>query len=120
MPPEANDAACILDMLRAARGALGALRSVTFEQYLANEEMRLAHERRLEIMGEAARQISVALREKHPEIPWRGIIAQRNVLIHAYATIQSNLVWQLAESHLPALVPQLEEILRELGFEKDI
>ena len=115
MSPETCDAASVLDMLKAARGALTTLRSVTLEQYRANEDLRLAVERRLEILGEAARSVSDALRERHPEIPWRGIIGQRNVLIHAYATIQDQVVWRLAESHLPVLIPMLEALLRELG-----
>jgi uncharacterized protein with HEPN domain len=115
MQPEARDPVWITDMLNAARGALHALRSVSLEEYRVQENLRLAVERRLEIMGEAARHVSDALRERHPEIPWRGIVGQRNVLIHAYATIQDDLVWRLAEVQLPALIPMLETVLRELG-----
>ena len=115
MLPEARDAACVLDMLHAARGALRSLQSVSVEQYRANEDLRLAVERRLEILGEAAHGVSVALRERYPGIPWRAIIGQRNLLIHAYAAVQDELIWRLSESHLPALVASLEAVLRDLG-----
>jgi len=115
MPAETRDAACVQDMLKAARGSLAALRSVSMEHYQADENLRLAVERRLEILGEAARNVSQSLRERHPEIPWRGIIAQRNILIHAYAAIQDQIVWRLSETHLPTIIPALEAVLRELG-----
>jgi uncharacterized protein with HEPN domain len=44
-------------------------------------------ERNIEIIGEAARRISDDLKQEYPEIPWRKIITQRNVLIHDYDDI---------------------------------
>jgi predicted nucleotidyltransferase len=47
----------------------------------------------------------------HPEIPWRKIIAQRNVLAHEYGEVEPSLVWVLVTDHLPRLVAQLEPLL---------
>ena len=114
MQPEARDPACIADMLNAARGIARALDGVPLERYQTDEDLRHAVERKLEIMGEAARRVSDSLREKHPEIPWRAIIGQRNVLIHGYDEIDDTRVWRLAAEHIPRTVGQLEKVAQEL------
>ena len=62
--------------------------------------LRAAVERNIEIIGEAARRISEELKQEHPEIPWRKIIAQRNVLIHEYDDIDYKQIWEVATFHL--------------------
>jgi len=77
MRPEADDnAAHIADMLRYAREVAKRVKSSTFEEFLSNSDVRLATERRIEIIGEAARRVSEDFRADHPHIPWRPIIAQ--------------------------------------------
>lgn len=110
MPPE-RDPAYLWDMLNAARGVVSSLQGLVYEQYLSDENLRLATERRIEIIGEAARRISPAFKDAHPEIPWRPIVDQRNVLIHAYDEIADERVWQLAKHHIPDLIEQLEILL---------
>jgi uncharacterized protein with HEPN domain len=83
---------------------------MTFTQYAADENLRLATERRIEIIGEAARRISPEFKEAHPEIPWRLIIDQRNVLIHAYGEIDNERIWGLAQQDIPQLLQQLEKL----------
>lgn len=82
MHPDIRNAAYLLDMLQHARGVVRAVRGRTFAEYAADEDLRLAIERRIEIIGEAARRVSESFQASHPEIPWRKIIAQRNVLAH--------------------------------------
>ncbi len=65
----------------------------------------------MEIIGEAARRISEELRRAHPEIPWRSMIAQRNVLAHEYGEIKHERMWVLVTEHLPALVLDLEKLI---------
>ena len=61
-------------MLHYARGVAQAITGRTLDDYHANEDFRLAIERRVEIIGEAARRVSEAFRAAHPEVPWRSII----------------------------------------------
>jgi uncharacterized protein with HEPN domain len=98
-------------MLHAAEGVASSLQGVTFAQYTSDEDLRLATERRIEIIGEAARRVSPELKAAHPEIPWRLIIDQRNVLIHAYDEIEHERIWELALQDIPRLVQQLERLL---------
>jgi len=111
MPPDSRDAACLWDMLVAARKIVASTRSCDLKDYCENEDLRLTVERRLEIIGEAARRLSEGFRSEHPEIPWRLIIAQRNVLIHEYDEIEHERIWLLARKEIPALVAKLESIV---------
>jgi uncharacterized protein with HEPN domain len=71
--------------------------------------------RHLEIMGEAARTIPPEIRTLAPEIPWPQIAGMRNVLVHGYFEIDTDLVWDTAVRDVPALKPAIEQLLAELN-----
>ncbi len=76
----------------------------SFDDYLADDMLRAAVERQFEIIGEAfagLRRVDPAVAAAIPDLP--RIIAFRNVLIHAYATIDPRLVWGVVENDLPGL-----------------
>ncbi len=66
--------------------------------------------RNLELIGEAATHVPDEIRQEHPEIPWRMIIATRNRLIHAYLGIDNDTIWSIIEDDIPALIPKLKKI----------
>ena len=111
MRPDETDAARLWDMLTYAQDIRDSLACATFEDYLANAERRLATERRLEIIGEAARNVSAAFREAHPEIPWHRIIGLRNVLAHEYGEVKHEIVFGVTREHLGALIATLQELV---------
>ncbi len=59
--------------------------------------------RHLQIIGEAARALPVEVRTVAPEIPWPKIIGMRNVLVHGYFDIDTDIVWQAVTSDVPSL-----------------
>jgi uncharacterized protein with HEPN domain len=67
-----------------------------------------------QIIGEAASRLSQALRDQHPQVPWRPIMRMRNIITHVYFGIDWNEVWQVAVRDIPALKPQIEAILATL------
>jgi uncharacterized protein with HEPN domain len=71
----------------------------------------LALARLLEIIGEAASQISRGEQARYTAVPWSGIIGLRNRLIHGYDSIDSDIIWQILTSDLPALVPAPQQII---------
>lgn len=71
-----------------------------------NDMLRSAVLRKFEVMGEAATHVSAAFRAAHPEIPWKRIIAFRNVLIHAYDQIETD--------HLEVAIDALPKVLADL------
>jgi len=79
-----------------------------FAQYSNDRRTQLAVERSLEIIGEAARRVSRSFQNSHPEIPWRQIIGQRNVLIHEYGEIKQERIWKTVQENIPHLIEQLK------------
>lgn len=72
MSPRKADAAFLADMLEYARDLVEAVRGHNLKSYLADANPRFAVERRIEIIGEAARRVSESFQSEHPEIPWRS------------------------------------------------
>jgi uncharacterized protein with HEPN domain len=111
MRPEDKDAAYLWDMRTAAREVLEFTRQTDVQGYLKDRKLQMAVERAVEIIGEAARKVSSSFQEKHPEIPWRGIIAQRHVLAHEYGEIKQERMWTLVSVRIPELVANLEPLI---------
>lgn len=65
----------------------------------------------LEIIGEAANQVSDELREKAADIPWFIIIGMRNRLIHAYFSIDLDVVWSTSTQDVPSVIAELKKLL---------
>ena len=70
--------------------------------------------RHLQIIGEAARALSPAVRDRYREVPWADIIGMRHVIVHEYFGIDLDIVWRVVSADLPALRRKIEAILREL------
>ena len=70
--------------------------------------------RRLEIIGEAAKHIPPAVRERHPDIPWQKVAGLRDVLIHRYYGIIVEQVWRIVTVDLPAVKEQLVRVQADL------
>ena len=111
MRPEDRDTAHLWDMREAAREVLEFIEGVHYARFASDKVLRYAVERQLHVIGEAARRISVSFKEAHPEIPWKGIIAQRNVLAHEYGEILVERIWRVATERLPELVHLLAPLI---------
>jgi len=109
MQPNLEDMARLWDMLDAARAAMQFTNRIQFEDFLADRMVRNAVERNLEIIGEAARCVSQTFRDSLPEIPWRAMIALRNVLTHEYGEIRNERIWLICKEQLAVLIQQLED-----------
>lgn len=66
-------------------------RGMSENEFLANSMAHDAVVRQLEIIGEAARNISNEFQEKHPELPWTKMIGIRNKIIHEYFNVNTRL-----------------------------
>ncbi len=108
MQPEQRDAAYLWDMLDAAGTVEQLSSNQDFTQYSNDRRTQLAVERSLEIIGEAAGKVSASFRNAHPEIQWRQIIGQRNVLIHEHGEIKQERIWKTVRENVPQLVELLK------------
>jgi len=101
-------------MFNAAKAVQRIALQYTREQCDSDEIIRLAAERAVEIIREAARHISSAFRQEHPEIPWERIVAQRHVLAHEYDVIDPEQMWTLISDRVGRLITSLEPLLPPL------
>ena len=111
MQPEQRDAAYLWDMLDAAQMVEQLSEGLNFAQYSNDRRTQLAVERSLEIIGEAAGRVSTSFRNAHPEIPWRQIIGQRNVLIHEYGEIKQERIWKVVRENVPQMIDLLKQFV---------
>jgi uncharacterized protein with HEPN domain len=80
-------------------------------EFLSNSMAHDAVVRQIEIIGEAARNISDEFRISHPDLPWGKMIGIRNKIIHEYFNVNLSVVWDTVQDDLPALQKIIKSIL---------
>lgn len=83
----------------------------TLETFLALSEKQDAVIRRIEIIGEAVRNIPEELKKKYPEVPWSEAIRTRDKIIHGYFGVDLEITWQIVVEDLPKLKKKIQAIL---------
>jgi len=114
MPPEVEDRASLLDMLIFAREAMAFVHGRKRLDLDQDRGFLRSLERVLELVGEAARRISLVTREAHPAIPWKDIIGMRNIIAHEYGKVDLDEIWKATQQDVPRLVATLEEVVASL------
>jgi uncharacterized protein with HEPN domain len=66
--------------------------------------------RNLELIGEAASHVPQSVREKHPNVPWRLMVATRNRLIHGYLGMDNDTIWSIVKIDVPSLLVRLRKV----------
>ena len=97
-------------MLDMARKAVTKTQNLSREAYDSDENLRLALIHLIQVIGEAARQVSDQFVEAHPSVPWANIIGMRHKVVHDYLGVDEDIVWQVVTDDLPKLVSTLESI----------
>ncbi len=87
------------------------------EEFLKDRTIQDATVRRLEIIGEATKNIPLNIKEKHPEMEWKKVAGTRDIIIHTYFVVDLDLVWDIINKDIPILKKQIEKIKRELEKE---
>jgi len=98
-------------MLDAASEALSFAKVRSLQDLQRDRILLLALVKEIEIIGEAANQVSEELRKGSNAVPWERIRGMRNRLIHAYADVNVEIVMNTVRSDLPTLVQSLKELL---------
>lgn len=101
-------------MIESARRIKEFTAGLSYEDYMDSVLIRSAVERQLEIIGEASRRMSEQFPQENPEIPWSGIIGQRNVIAHEYDEIIQEQIWSVVTEDIPVLIDRLEPLLPPL------
>jgi uncharacterized protein with HEPN domain len=98
----------------AAEEALFFVKNRTKEDLDNDRMLSLALVRLIEIMGEAANNVSNSHQAKYDKIPWRQIIGMRNRIIHAYFEVDLEIVWQVVTQDLSPLLIETRKAIQDL------
>lgn len=85
------------------------------EAFQSDDKTASAVMRKLEIIGEAVKQIREEIRQKHPQVPWKEMAGMRDKLIHFYFGVDYHLVWRAINERLPQVKQEIQKMLQDAG-----
>jgi uncharacterized protein with HEPN domain len=103
----------IKEILDAMEKAVVLLDGVTFDRFEADFRINFAVVRALEIIGEATKRLPEQVRQRYPDMPWRGMAGMRDRIIHGYDTVDHQIVWDVVKRDIPQIEPRMRQILSD-------
>jgi len=107
-----------VDILEAIEEIEEFMRNLTFDEFAKNKMVIRAVTMDFAIIGEAAKRVPAEIKRKYPKIPWRQMAGIRDKIIHGYAYIKLDVLWDAVSLDLPVLKPLIKEIL-ESDFKEE-
>ena len=98
-------------MLDSAEEAVGFAVGKSRDDLDDDRKLLLALIKSIEIIGEAASQVSEACKSDNDNIPWKDMVGMRNRLSHGYFDVNLDIVWQTVKTDLPELIKELKKII---------
>lgn len=89
-------------------------KEMSYEQLIADELTLDAVVYNLQIIGEAVKNIPLELRDRYPQVEWRKIEGLRDIIAHAYFTIDDQIVWDIIQNKLSNLHNDIEQIISDV------
>lgn len=86
---------------------------LTRESFESDKDVRDATLRRLEVIGEAVKNLSEETKSKYKKVEWKKIAGTRDVIIHAYFNVDWDLVWDIVIEDIVKLKAYVKEILKD-------
>ena len=102
-------------MLDAAKQIIGFTKGCNQKDLESNDMLSLSVVRLIEIIGEAAKNVSSEVQTSSPNIPWKQIKGTRDRLAHAYFDVDLDIVWEIVTNGLPPLILNLEKLIDQLA-----
>ena len=101
----------LLDIVEAAESIRRFVEGVDEPDFLQNEILQSAVLQKLTTIGEAASKLRQGFIGRYPQVPWRSMVAFRNIAVHEYFAVEWPIVWIAATEDTPGLQAQIEAIL---------
>lgn len=105
------------DIIEAAQQIKLFVAGFDYLQFQSDDKTSSAVIRKLEIIGEAVKNIPDAVKQNYSAIKWREIAGMRDRLIHGYFGVDYSLVWDTTQTDIPRLITEISQVLRELDQE---
>lgn len=115
MREPARDRGRLEDILQAIEYVNTFAEGLTYESFVEDKCRYFAIVKNVEIVGEAAYMLSSEFKEQHRELPWKVIINMRHVLVHGYANILPEVLWQTVKEDLEPVKKQVIAYLNEMS-----
>lgn len=107
----------IKDIFEAMSAVQTFVEGMDFDVFVEDDKTTSAVERKLEIIGEATKNVPEEIRQKYPQVPWRQMAGMRDQIIYAYFTVDYAVVWDTLKIDIPSLQPIIGQILEDLEEE---
>jgi len=101
----------ILDSIEKIEEFVG---SMDFDEFVKDDLTNSAVIRKLEIIGEATKNIPKDIRQRYKSLPWSEMARMRDKIIHFYFGVDYEIVWKVIKERLPEIKPILNQILKEM------
>ena len=106
-----DDLVYIGHMLDTARKVAEKVQGIRRADFDKDENLRIALAHLIQVIGEAARHVSPAFRDAHPEVPWQAIVGMRHKVVHDYMNVDESVVWKTATQEMAKLIAQLTPLV---------
>ena len=87
------------------------VKGMNFDEFTQDEKTLSAVIKKIEVLGEASKNIPESIKKRHPHVPWKEMAGMRDRLIHGYFGVDYALVWKTIEQYIPEVKSQIAEIL---------
>lgn len=104
----------IKDILKSIESIEEFVQGLKYEDFKNDDKTASAVVRKLEIIGEATKNIPENIKKKYEKLNWRGMAGMRDKLIHEYFGVDIEILWKVVKEDIPTIKPFIQKILQEI------
>ena len=109
-----KDSIILMKMINYCKDVAFLIEGSDYEEFIGNIMRNRACTQTVAQIGELSKSLTESLKEKHSDVPWKGIRNLRNFISHEYEKIERKTIWDVVAESIPQLLEQLEAILKDL------
>ena len=118
MRERARDKGRLMDIVEYSNNVIMLIEGYSFDALLSDKRTYYSVMKNVEVVGEAAYMLTKAIKNAHPDTPWKIVQGMRHVLVHDYATIDDRELYNTAVNDIPVLLRQVERYLAETDWDE--